>query len=116
MMVTVRGSSAAPLANAPRPRICCRYRFTKKNIGIQAAPSSSCATLAAARSGAQKAGEVDVLAEVLGELVRDGHGEGRLARATGPDEADRPLQRRGDLRHVVASAGEVEHVAAGSGV
>ena len=54
MMVTVSGSSAAPLANAPSPRTCCRYRLRKKNIGIHAAPSRNCAALAAARFGAVK--------------------------------------------------------------
>src|SRR3954449_5770416 len=54
IMVTVSGSSAAPLANAPSPRTCCRYRLRKKNIGIHAAPSRNWAALAAARFGALK--------------------------------------------------------------
>ena len=54
MMVTVSGSSAAPLANAPSPRTCCRYRLRKKNIGIHAAPSRNWAALEAARFGAVK--------------------------------------------------------------
>ena len=51
MIVTVSGSSAAPLANAPSPSTCCRYRLRKKNIGIHAAPSRNWAALAAARFG-----------------------------------------------------------------
>ena len=54
MIVTVSGRRAAPDLKAPKPYTCASVRLRNTNIGIQAAPSSSCATLAAARFGTRK--------------------------------------------------------------